>query len=183
MDNRAGTGLTTGMTTVVITGFMGTGKTSVGRALADRLRVAFVDTDSLIEKSEGRSVTEIFDDRGETYFRTVERQAIAAALATPGAVVATGGGAVMDPDNVAALRKAAPLVCLSARPDVIEARTRAQGGTRPLLSGADLEQHIAVLLAQRAEAYARADRQIDTSDRNLEDLVDEIAAFLDTKNS
>jgi len=171
------------MTTVVITGFMGTGKTSVGRALAGRLGVPFADTDSLIEKREGRSVTEIFDDRGEAYFRKVEKQAIAEALAIPGAVVATGGGAVLDADNAEVLCKAAPLVCLSARPDVIEARTRAQGGTRPLLSGADSEGRIAALLAQRAEAYARADRQIDTSDRDLEDLVGEIGAFLDTTNS
>ncbi len=166
------------MTTVVITGFMGTGKTSVGRALAQRLSVPFVDTDSLVEQVEGVSVTEIFASRGEEYFRKAEKAAIAEALRVPAAVVATGGGAVVDDDNSSTLKAAAPLVCLTARADLIEARARQQGATRPLLAGADPRRRIEELLAQRAPAYAKADLQIDTSDRGVDEIVDEIATFL-----
>ncbi len=171
------------MTTVVITGFMGTGKTSAGRALAARLGVPFVDTDALIEESEGRSVSEIFADLGEESFRAAEKRAIDAALAESGAVVATGGGAVVDPDNLAKLQAAAPLVCLTATAEVIEARTRAQGATRPLLNEPNPRARIEALLAGRAEAYAKADLQIDTSDRGLDEIVDEIAEFLEAKSS
>lgn len=166
------------MTTVVITGFMATGKSSVGRELARRLSVPFVDTDSLIEDAEGRSVSEIFAADGEAYFRGAEKTAIATALTVPSAVVATGGGAVLEPANVARLRAAAPIVCLHASADVIEARARAAAESRPLLAGADARTRIEELMAQRAPAYARADLQIDTSCRGVADLVDEIESFL-----
>ncbi len=168
------------MTTVVITGFMGTGKTSVGRALARHLSVPFVDTDTLVEDDEGCSVSDLFAAQGEAYFRAAEKRAIAAALEIPRAVVATGGGAVVDPDNLRTLKAAAPMVCLSADAAVIEARTRAQGSSRPLLSDPDPRARIGELLEQRMSAYAQADLQIDTSKRDLDDLVDEIATFLGT---
>lgn len=171
---------TGGMTTVVITGFMATGKTSVGRELARRLAVPFVDTDTLVEDAEGRSVAEIFAVDGEAHFRSAEKAAIATALAIPNAVVATGGGAVLDAENMRRLRAAAPIVCLVASADVIEARARAAGAARPLLAAADARARIETLMAQRAEAYAQADLQIDTSHRDVADLVDEIESFLRT---
>lgn len=166
------------MTTVVITGFMGTGKTSVGRALAARLGTRFVDTDTLVEEREGRSVSEIFATDGEAHFRAAEKAAIDAALAQPGAVVATGGGAIVDRPNLDKLKAAAPLVCLTARANVIEARVRAEGATRPLLADPDPRRRIEELLAQRKSAYDQADLQIDTSDRDLDDIVAQIADFL-----
>lgn len=169
------------MTTVVITGFMGTGKTSVGRALAERLSVPFVDTDDLVEKDEGRSIADIFASDGEPHFRQAERQAVVAALEVSGAVVATGGGAVMDPENLRRLKAAAPLVCLMADAETIEARTRAQGASRPLLARPDARERIEKLLEERAAAYAQADLQIDTSNRDVDDLVEQIASFLRTK--
>jgi shikimate kinase len=168
------------MTTVVITGFMGTGKSSVGRALAQRLGVRFVDTDTLVEEREGRSVADIFAADGEPYFRAAERKAIEAALAEPRAVVATGGGAIVDRQNLDKLKAAAPLVCLTARADVIEARVRAEGSTRPLLADPDPRRRIEELLAQRQSAYDQADLRVDTSDRDLDDIVGQIAAFLET---
>ncbi|MGD9764052.1 MAG: shikimate kinase [Candidatus Binatia bacterium] len=166
------------MTTVVLTGFMGTGKTRVGEQLAARLRVPFVDTDALVEKAEGRSVAAIFAADGEAAFRAAERRAIAAAVAVPAAVVATGGGAIADPANLAALRAAAPIVCLAARPDVILARARKAGPTRPLLQGDDAAARITALLAERAPAYAQADATIDTSDQGVEAVVEAIVEFL-----
>jgi len=168
------------MTTVVITGFMATGKSSVGRALAQRLSVPFVDTDALVEKAEGRSVSDIFAAEGEEYFRAAEKAAISAALAVPGAVVATGGGAVLDPENMRAMQAAAPIVCLRASAAAIEARARAGGASRPLLAGAAPREKIEELLALREPAYARADLLMDTTNRAVADLVEEIQSFLQT---
>lgn len=166
------------MTIVVLTGMMGTGKTSVGERLAERLGAAFVDTDDLVERAAGRSVAAIFASDGEAAFRVAEKRAIREALAVPRAVVATGGGAIVDPENLAALRAAAPLVCLTARPEVILARARAAGATRPLLQDAEPAARIAALLAARAPAYAQADLTLDTSARALDDVVAEVLAFL-----
>jgi shikimate kinase len=166
------------MTIVVLTGMMGTGKTSVGERLAAQLGAPFVDTDVLVERAEGRPVAAIFASAGEAAFRAAERRAIATALAVPRAVVATGGGAIVDHDNLAALRAAAPIVCLTARPDVILRRARAAGPTRPLLEDADPAARIAALLAERAPAYAQADLTIDTSTRGLDDVVAEVLGYL-----
>jgi shikimate kinase len=166
------------MTIVVLTGMMGSGKTSVGERLAVRLDATFVDTDVLVERAEGRSVAAIFARDGEAAFRAAEKRAIREALALPRAVVATGGGAIVDPENLATLRAAAPIVCLTARPDVLLARARAAGPTRPLLQDADPAARLAALLAARAPAYARADLTIDTSTRALDDVVAEVLAFL-----
>ncbi|MEO8603583.1 MAG: shikimate kinase [bacterium] len=166
------------MTTVVLTGFMGTGKTSIGERLAAHLGAPFVDTDALVERTAGRSVAAIFAADGEAAFRAAERRAVQEALAVPGAVVATGGGAITDPVNLMALRNAAPIVCLTARPDVILRRAQASGATRPLLQDADPAARIAALLAERAAAYAQAHHMIDTSDDSPEQVVATIAALL-----
>ncbi|MGH7789702.1 MAG: shikimate kinase, partial [Candidatus Binatia bacterium] len=105
------------MATVVLTGFMGTGKSSVGERLAARLGAPFVDTDLLIERRAGRPIAALFAAEGEAPFRALERQAIAEAVGVPRAVIATGGGAIVDAENLATLRAAAPIVCLTARPE------------------------------------------------------------------
>jgi shikimate kinase len=166
------------MTIVVLTGMMGTGKTAVGERLAARLGATFVDTDALVEQAEGRTVAEIFAAAGEAAFRAAECRAITAALAVPRAVVATGGGAIVNPDNLAALRAAAPIVCLTAHPDVILQRARGGRVVRPLLQGDDPAARLAALLAERAPAYAQADLTIDTSSRGLNDVVADVLAFL-----
>ena len=166
------------MTIVVLTGMMGTGKTAVGERLAAALAAPFVDTDALVEQAEGRTIAAIFADAGEAEFRAAERRAIAAALAVPRAVVATGGGAVVDPQNLTALRAAAPVVCLTARPEVILERARAGRVVRPLLQGDDPAARLAALLAERAAAYAQADLTIDTSHRGVAEVVTDVLAFL-----
>jgi shikimate kinase len=171
------------MTIVVLTGMMGTGKTAVGERLAAALAAPFVDTDALVEQAEGRTVAAIFADAGEAAFRAAERRAISAALAVPRAVVATGGGAVVDAGNLTALRAAAPVVCLTARPEVILERARAARVVRPLLQGDDAAARLAALLAERAAAYAQADLTIDTSSRGVDDVVGAVLAFLRQRGS
>ena len=110
------------MSVVTLTGFMGTGKTTVGRLLADRLHKPFVDTDARIEQVEGCSVAAIFATKGEPYFRTLERRVVAAAVAED-AVVATGGGAIVDAENYRRMHAAGPIVCLTADTEVISANS------------------------------------------------------------
>lgn len=155
---------------------MGTGKTSVGKRLAERLGWPFVDTDVMIEAREGRSVAEIFAANGEAYFRAREREAIAEAAAMRGAVVATGGGAILDERNFATLENAGLLVCLVASPEVILARTG--GGSRPLLDAPDREARVRDLLASRSAAYGRVPHAIDTSHLSLEQVVDRVLTLL-----
>jgi shikimate kinase len=164
--------------TIFLTGFMGTGKTTVGRKLAERLGIPFVDTDQMIERSEGRPITTIFAMDGESYFRAIERQAIEDAPVN--AVVATGGGAMIDPLNRRRMRATGTIICLSADADTIYERT-AGDGDRPLLAGEDPRKSISKLLAQRAPAYAEADCIIDTSNIDAEAVVDTIVEFLEDR--
>jgi shikimate kinase len=166
------------MAKVILTGFMGTGKTSVGKALARRLGCPFVDTDDLIERAEGRKIEEIFAAEGEEYFRSAERRALIEALTIPNAVVASGGGAVLSAENLSRIRAAGPLVCLTARPEVIRERVGGDVALRPILAKHGLEG-IEGLLDQRASAYAKADFTVDTSDRPVGSVVREIAQFLE----
>jgi len=164
------------MSSVILTGFMGTGKTTIGRLLAERLHVRFIDTDARIEELEGRSVAAVFAEEGEPYFRAVERRVIAEAVQTD-AVVATGGGAIVDPVNYRCMHAAGPIVCLTADPDVIFARTATDNG-RPLLNNGERRARITELLAERAAAYAQADITVDTSHADVRATVDEILARL-----
>lgn len=160
---------------IALTGFMGTGKTSVGRRLADRLGWSFVDTDVMIETREKRSVTDIFAAEGEAYFRAREREAIAEASSRERTVVATGGGALLDERNFELLERNAVLVCLSATPDAILARTSGHG--RPLLEGEDRGARVRRLLAERAAVYGKVAHQVDTSGLSVDQVVDRVLAL------
>lgn len=159
---------------------MATGKSAVGRKLARRLRRPFVDLDRVIEESEGMRVSEIFARRGEAYFREAERRALAEVLSRDGQVIATGGGAVMDPGNLALLRERSVLVCLTASPEVL-LRRLGKAEDRPLLSGPDRESRMAELLKQREDAYRRAELCVDTSDLTVDEVVAEIVRCLEGK--
>jgi len=167
---------------IVLTGFMGTGKTSTGRALAEMLGAEFVDTDDLIAAREGVSVREIFAQRGEPEFRRLERRLCRELARRRGLVVATGGGTLLDQANHAALSAAGTLVLLEAAPEAILARV-GDGRDRPLLAdtpGPDGRRaRIAALLAERAVAYGRIALRIDTSAATPRAAAARIGALLD----
>jgi shikimate kinase len=166
------------MTTIVLTGFMGTGKSTVGRLLAQRLGKPFIDVDERIERRTGLTISQIFARHGEPFFRQIEQQELAAALAED-AVVATGGGAIVDPQNLARMKQAGPIVCLTASVDAILARTSADR-SRPLLQHEDRRARVEALLAERAPAYAQADICIDTTERSPEEVVEAVLVYLGT---
>jgi shikimate kinase len=159
---------------LVLVGFMGTGKTTVGKAAAERLGMEFVDTDCIVEAAAGRTIERVFAESGEAAFRELEAMAVAQAASRRGAVIATGGGALGRPENVAALRASGVLVCLTARPEVVLERVLAQGIDRPMLHGTDPLERIRDLLAARQAAYAQADAQIDTSDLTLDGALEAV---------
>ncbi|MES2460205.1 MAG: shikimate kinase [Armatimonadota bacterium] len=156
---------------VALIGFMGCGKSTVGPLLAGRLGARFVDTDALIvADAGGRSIPTLFADEGEAAFRDRESRLIAAVCASPEPIViATGGGAILRDENVSSLRDTATVVWLTARPDVILARTL-RDRNRPLLAGAQTKEErqsrILSLIAERGPRYQSAAHLIvDTSDR------------------
>jgi shikimate kinase len=158
---------------IILTGFMGVGKTSVGTRLAQDLRYKFVDTDDLIEADQKSTINEIFAKRGEPYFRDVEMKVIRRVTEGEGLVISTGGGAVIRDENRAAFRTGGLVVCLTARPGVIYERIK-HGTHRPLLQTEDPEAKIRELLESRAKFYKEADLIIDTSEKSVDDAVREI---------
>jgi shikimate kinase len=160
---------------IVLTGFMGTGKTEVGRRLARQLGRPFIDTDDLVAAAAGRSVAEIFAAEGEPRFRALERTAVEQACAVPEAVIATGGGTVLDPENRRRLAVAGPIVCLRARPEDIVRRVR-DPQSRPLLAGTRKDRigRIRTMLAERAPTYAFAAHTVDTTGLTLDEVVERV---------
>lgn len=166
---------------IVLTGFMGTGKSTVGRLLARKLGHAFVDLDELVEKETGLSVSAIFASCGEERFRELEREAIARLV--NGAfgnrlVVSTGGGAVVNEKNRSDLKKWGKLVCLKASPEEILKRVGARED-RPLLAGPDRLEKMERLLAARQEAYRDCDLEIETTGRRPDEVVSAICRFIE----
>lgn len=168
------------MNNVFLTGFMATGKSVVGRALARRLQRRFVDADAEIEREAGMTLADIFARFGEAEFRARERQWVGRSSRLRDAVIATGGGAVLDPQSRRSMRASGTLVCLSADADTI-LRRLGSAADRPLLADpAGREARIRELFRDRAEAYADADLVVDTSRRSPDEVVDTIVAWLAT---
>lgn len=162
---------------LVLIGFMGTGKSSVGRLCARRLGYRFRDSDVEIERRIGCSIAQFFADRGEAAFRQVECTVISELARRTGQVIATGGGAVLREENVRALRATGFVVLLTATPEVIWQRV-GHSQKRPLLAGTpDPLQRIRELLAVREPCYSRAaDLQVDTCGLTREAVVERVLA-------
>lgn len=165
---------------VVLTGFMGTGKSSVGRLLAHRLGFNYCDLDALIVAGAGISINEIFARHGEPHFRSLETDAVRRIVAEDGAVISTGGGAVISPENRRLLQETGVIVNLTATVDEVCRRLREETD-RPLLKDDRSEERIAAMMGEREQFYAVADLRIDTTGKSVEDVVAEIIAFLEGK--
>ena len=161
---------------VILIGFMGTGKTAVGKRVASRLGRRFVDTDVLIEERAGRSIPRIFAEGGEPAFRRLEAEVIAQVAAGGGRVVATGGGVVLSSANMACLRRNGVIIALRADAESILARV-GRGEYRPLLGDAP-EENIRRLLRERDPLYQEADLVVETSALSVEDAVERVVSFV-----
>ena len=149
--------------TVVLVGLMGAGKTNIGRRLAARLHLPFLDADAEIEAAAGETIEEIFQNRGEAAFRDGERRVIARLLQGPVHVLATGGGAFMDPQTRSAIRARGISIWLRAELDVLLARV-ARRSNRPLLKEGDPRGVLQRLMEIRHPVYAEADITVDSID-------------------
>lgn len=158
---------------IVLVGFMGTGKTTAGRQLAQRLGLEFVDMDKLIEERQGRPIATIFAEQGEPHFRTLERALVRDLAARDGQVIATGGGVVLNPDNVSDFSRSGLVVCLRASPETV--MKRVSGEThRPLLEGDEKFKRIVKILSDRRALYGAIPHQVDTDALSPEQVVERI---------
>jgi len=156
----------------VLVGFMGTGKTCVGKMLAGKLGMTFLDMDDIIVERAEKSIPRIFAEDGEPHFRTVERDLVRELSAESDLVIATGGGVVLDPDNISDFNRSGLTVCLSATPECILDRVE-HDTNRPLLAGSKMEK-ITEILSTRQPLYDAIPNQIDTTALTTEQVADKI---------
>ncbi len=157
---------------IIITGFMGTGKTTVGRLVAEKLGRPFTDTDEEIVRRTGRSIPDIFAQDGESNFRHIERRMSRFLAAQHGLVIATGGGMLVDESNRDVMLASGLVVCFNASPEAILQRVKNDPIERPLLKG-----DWRVLLEKRAEAYASIPNQLDTTGKTPDEIAGEIVVL------
>lgn len=163
---------------IILTGFMGTGKSSVGRLLAARLGFTFVDTDAVIESRCGQAIHEIFRDRGEPAFRALEAALAEELGAGDRQVIATGGRMMLDSANAAALSRDGLIFCLWATPEeILERLSGPSTAVRPLLEGPDSEARLRSLYAERRAGYAQF-TPVTTSGKTLTAVVEALLAML-----
>ncbi|NOZ25694.1 MAG: shikimate kinase [Nitrospirae bacterium] len=163
---------------IVLTGFMGTGKTAVGQELARRLGRRLVELDEEIEKAEGLTINEIFSRFGEPYFRDRETDMVKRFSGQDNLVISTGGGVVLRDENMTALRKNGIIVCLKAAPETIHKRT-STSDERPLLNVDDPLKKIRDLLAYRRPFYENADIVVETDALSPAEIAEEILRRID----
>ncbi len=156
---------------VVLCGFMATGKSSVGRQLAELLECEFLDMDAIIEAEAGMPIPRIFSTQGEPAFRALECRLVERLSQRNGCVIATGGGTVVNLQNLERLRSNGIVVALTADPQTI-LRRAGSGGSRPMLGEGDRMQRILDLMQQRSSAYAMADMAVDTSAHTIREVAE-----------
>jgi shikimate kinase len=158
---------------LALVGFMGTGKTSTGRLVAEQLHFEFMDTDEMIQVRTGRTIADIFATQGEPAFRELERDVVGELAARTRTVIATGGGLPADPANLASLKTHALVICLWASAEKIWERVRNQSH-RPLLHNPDPQRKIRELLKLREPFYLQADVLINTDQRSAREVAQQI---------
>lgn len=163
------------MNHIVLIGFMGAGKTTIGKKLARQLGVGFVDTDHLIEARTGKKISDIFQEQGESYFRSLETQTLRELLNETGQmVIAVGGGLPMQPENQPILKELGTVIFLEAGVDTLMRRLK-NDTVRPKLQGGDLRERITTLMQERKETYLQvSDLCISTENRGFHGILREI---------
>lgn len=165
---------------VALLGLRGAGKTSVGRRLARRLKMPFVELDTRVSAQAGMAIGEVFSLYGEDYYRRVELAALTAVLAEPGPrVIATGGGLVTAPETFALLQRHATTIWLKARSTDYWNRVARQGDKRPMTDHPQAREALRDLVARRDPLYRQADHAVDTSDLTVADTVDRVVQLLE----
>ena len=156
-------------------GFMGVGKTVVGKVLAKKTGMTYIDLDEEIVARTGKTITEIFDEEGEETFRKIERAITREIAAKDGQVITCGGGTILDEDNLFYLKNNSKMILLTAKPEIILRRVEAEGGVRPLLNVENKFQEILNLLAERNSEYIQAaDLIFDSSEMKPEQVTEKI---------
>jgi shikimate kinase len=170
--------------TVALVGLMGAGKSAIGKRLAMRLGLPFVDADDEVERAAGCTIAELFEKYGEQEFRAGERRVIARLLDEPPHVLSTGGGAYMDPETRALMRAKAVTVWLRAELDVLFDRVKRRTH-RPLLRNGDPKEILGKLMEQRHPIYAEADIVVDSTaqpaDRTTDQVIDALRRYLEAE--
>lgn len=163
---------------IILTGFMGTGKSTIGQLAATCLQRDFVDMDAVIEARQGRPISRIFAEAGEPYFRQLEAELCRELAGQQGLVIATGGGALVPAENLRVIQQSGLVVCLDCEPAVLWQRI-GQSDDRPMLAGQDEGRfaRLAVLLEQRTPAYARIERHLDVTHLSPEEAAQRICEF------
>jgi shikimate kinase len=152
---------------IILVGFMGTGKTVTGRVLAEQTGLELVDMDAVIEEQQNRAISEIFATDGEAAFRTMERELVQELAQREGLIVSTGGGIVLNPENIADFEKSGLVVCLKASPEMIFQRVE-KDASRPLLAG-DKKAQITSILETRQPLYDAIAHCVDTDGLSAEE--------------
>jgi shikimate kinase len=174
------TGDTMPVRNVVLVGFMGTGKTTVGQLLAKQMHLPLVDMDALIEERAGKPITAIFEQDGEPHFRALEREITQELSTQEGQIISTGGGIVLNPDNISDYEQNGLVICLLASADEILNRVK-HDHTRPLLAG-NKEDNIRKLLDGRRPLYEAIPHKIDTDGLTPEQICEEIISLYPSNN-
>ena len=163
---------------IFLCGFMGVGKTTVGKNLAKTLNFKYFDTDTMIEKSENMIVSEIFALKGEQHFRIIEADTLNFFIGKNNCIISTGGGIVLKNENIENMRKSGFLIHLSAQPETILSRINIE--TRPLLKNTPLPQlpeKIKIMLNDRKARYELCDFSVETDDKNISEITAEIISL------
>lgn len=164
---------------IVLIGLMGSGKSTIGRTIAKKLGRRFIDTDRFIERKIGQTVAEIFEKEGEITFRNIERETIKRVSQYIGMVIATGGGAIKDPENFKNLKSSGWIIALYASPETLYKRIEGKRIRPILLNQEDPVKVLEDISNKRKSMYAMADFQVNTENKEINQIADEIISLLD----
>ncbi|OGI19447.1 MAG: hypothetical protein A3B68_03915 [Candidatus Melainabacteria bacterium RIFCSPHIGHO2_02_FULL_34_12] len=167
---------------IVLIGLMGSGKSAIGRTIAKKLGRRFIDTDRYIERKAGKTVAEIFQTDGESAFRNFEKESIKKISQYVGIVIATGGGAIKDPENFRFLKESGWIIALYASPETLYKRISGKRIRPLLLNEKNPIKKLEEISNERKQMYAMADFQVDTEDKDINQIADEIISLLNVSN-